>query len=70
MRVQLNVRQIAEAKGYTRTKLSRAADVNYATINAIWNDETHPVMLETLLKIAYVLRVDVHELYVVLQDDA
>jgi DNA-binding Xre family transcriptional regulator len=63
--IRLHVRTIAESKGITRTKLSRLSDVNYNTINALWQDEAHDVMLLTLIKVASALRVDVSELYTV-----
>lgn len=63
--VRLHVRTIAESKGITRTKLSRLSDVNYNTINALWQDVAHDVMLMTLIKVAYALHVQVNELYTV-----
>jgi transcriptional regulator with XRE-family HTH domain len=64
-RISLKVRQIAESKGITRTKLSRLADVNYNSINLYWNNQQRDISLLTLWKIAQVLRVDVSELFVV-----
>ena len=67
--IRLHVRTIAESKGITRTKLSRISDVNYNTINALWQDQTHDVMLLTLIKVAHALKVDVSELYTVTIDE-
>lgn len=63
--IRLHVRTIAESKGITRTKLSRMSDVNYNTINALWQDQAHDVMLLTLIKVADALQVDVSDLYTV-----
>ena len=61
--INLHVRTIAESKGITRTKLSRMSDVNYNTINALWQDQAHDVMLLTLIKVAHALHVEVSDLY-------
>ena len=63
MRVRLKVKQYAESQGLTKTRLSRLADVNYRTIDAMWSDEPVVVTLNTLLKVARVLHVDVSVLY-------
>src|SRR5260370_31487141 len=63
MRVRLKVKQYAELQGMTKTRLSRLADLNYRTIDAMWTDEPVIVTLNTLLKVAHVLNVSVNELY-------
>ena len=63
--INLHVRTIAESKGITRTKLSCMSDVNYNTINALWQDQAHDVMLLTLIKVAHALHVEVSDLYFV-----
>ena len=65
---RLKVRQIAESKGISRTRLSRLAEIQYDTVNAIWNNEQRDVSLSTLIKIAKALHVDVAELYDVVDD--
>jgi hypothetical protein len=62
---------LAEKQGISRTKLSRLADVNYATINDLWRDEAGDkgVMLVTLIKVAKVLHVKVEQLYTVIEDE-
>jgi DNA-binding Xre family transcriptional regulator len=67
--IRLHVRAIAESKGITRTKLSRISDTNYNTINALWQEQAHDVMLLTLIKIAHALNVEVSELYTVTIDE-
>jgi DNA-binding Xre family transcriptional regulator len=49
--------------------LSRLADLNYATINALWGDEISSVNLVTLEKIARVLKVRVSDLYTRIEED-
>ncbi len=70
MRLRLHIREIATRQGITRTKLSRLADLNYQTINALWGDETTSVNLVTLEKIATVLKVPVSALYTRIDDEA
>jgi hypothetical protein len=45
------------------------SDVNYNTINALWQDEAHDVMLLTLIKVAHALQVNVSDLYTVTIDE-
>jgi DNA-binding Xre family transcriptional regulator len=69
MRLHLHIKEIAEARGISRTKLSRLSDVNYATINSLWTDETRDVLVGTLEKIAKVLKVPVSDLYTPIEDE-
>ena len=62
MRVRLKVKEIATAKGYTQTRLARAADLNAKTVSDIFHNPYKDVAFSTLLKIAKVLGVDVSEL--------
>ena len=61
-RVRLKVKEIATQKGWTQTKLSRAADLNAKTVSDIFHNPYKDVAYSTLLKIAKVLGVDVSEL--------
>jgi DNA-binding Xre family transcriptional regulator len=65
---RLLVRQIAESKGISRTRLMRLAEVQYETINGIWQNDKRDVSLTTLLKLSKALHVDVSELYEVVND--
>ena len=65
---RLLVRQIAESKGISRTRLMRLAEVQYETINGIWHNDKRDVSLTTLLKLSKALHVDVSELYKVTND--
>jgi DNA-binding Xre family transcriptional regulator len=67
--IHLKVREVAESRGVTRTQLSRRADVNYATVNAMWTNPKHDVSIKVLEKVSRVLGVDISELYVILPDD-
>jgi DNA-binding Xre family transcriptional regulator len=61
MAMRLKVREIAQAKGISLTRLSRLADVNYKTVHTIWHDPTHGVNTKTLERIAKALNVTVSE---------
>lgn len=67
--VRLRVRAIAESKGITRSRLARLADVQYNTINAIYSNDTRDISLSTLVKIARALKVNVNDLYEVVEDE-
>jgi transcriptional regulator with XRE-family HTH domain len=66
---RLLIREIAERKGISMSKLSRLSDTNYKTIQAIWNDNSRDVSLAVLIRIAYVLKVSVSDLYQVVPDE-
>ncbi len=68
-RVRLKVKEIATQKGWTQTKLSRAADLNAKTVADIFHNPYKDVAYSTLLKIAKVLGVDVSELTEEVTDD-
>jgi len=69
MYIKFHVKEIAEQKDISRTKLSRRAEINYATINALWNNESKDAMTQTLAKIARVLNCKISELYTVMDDE-
>jgi DNA-binding Xre family transcriptional regulator len=60
--LRLRIREVAESKGITRTRLSRLADMNYKTINLLWNDPFREVTSTTLNRIAEALQVPATEL--------
>jgi DNA-binding Xre family transcriptional regulator len=64
----LKVRQIAEHKGLSRTRLARLADIQYDTINGIWHNDKRDVSLSTLIKLSRALHVEVSELYELVND--
>jgi DNA-binding Xre family transcriptional regulator len=63
--IRLKVREIAEQKGMSRTKLSRLSDTNYKTVNMIWKNPSYkkvgPTTLERLAKALGVRVVDLIE---------
>ena len=62
MTTRLRVKEIAIAKGWTQTKLQRAADVHPTTMQGIFNNPYRDVSYTILMRIAKVLGVDVSEL--------
>lgn len=64
MKQRLKVREIAEQRGWTQSKLQRAADINNRTMSGIWHDPYRRVTYEVLVKIARVLNVEVADLVV------
>ena len=68
-RARLKVKEVATAKGWTQTKLSRAADLNAKTVSDIFHNPYKDIAFSTLTKIAKVLQVDVSELIEEVSDD-
>ncbi len=66
---RLKVKEVAMSKGISRTKLARLAEMQYDSINGIWQHPERDVSLSTLLKIARALKVGVSDLYEVLPDE-
>lgn len=69
MRLRLHIREIAKSQGMSRTRLAQLAELNYATVNALWKDETDSVNVVTLEKIAGALKVPVTALYSRVEDE-
>ena len=67
--LRLKVREIAEAQGISRTRLSRLADTNYKTINALWNDPYRNVDTDVLNRVAKALGVATLDLLEEVPDD-
>ena len=61
--IRLRVREIAEQRKISMTRLSRIADVNYKTVQAIFSDPYRDVAYSTLDKIAKALGVTVAQVY-------
>jgi len=61
-RIRLKIKEVATAKGWTQSKLGRAADLNPRTMQEIWHDPFRNITYASLVKIAKVLGVDVSEL--------
>lgn len=60
--IRLRVKEVAEAKGVSRLRLSRIADVNYKTIQGIWRDPYKEISIRTLEKLGRALKVPSSEL--------
>jgi DNA-binding Xre family transcriptional regulator len=60
--VRLRVKEIAEAKGYNMSSLSRKADIGFSTVKRIFQDPYKEVTTTTLEKIARALEVPTSEL--------
>jgi DNA-binding Xre family transcriptional regulator len=61
-RIRLKIKEVATAKGWTQSKLGRAADLNPRTMQEIWHDPYRNITYASLLKIAKVLGVEVSDL--------
>ena len=60
--IRLRVKEIAQEKGFSLGKLSRASDVAYNTVKAIYRNPYKEVTTTTLNKLAAALGVPVTEL--------
>ncbi len=69
MRTRLRVKEVANKKGISLTKLSQRSEVAYNTVRRIWRDPFTDVTLSTLQRLADVLKVDVNELIESVPDD-
>ena len=58
----LRVKEVATAKGYSISKLSRVADVPISTVRRAWNDPRYAIQLPSLERLAKALQVPVTEL--------
>lgn len=59
---RLKVKELAKEKGISMARLSRLADVNPRTVEAIFKDPYRDVAYSTLAKLARALDVDVSDL--------
>jgi len=63
------VKEIAKEKGFSMGKLSRASDVDYNTIKRMYDDKKYSPTVDTLHKVAKVLKVSIAELVEEVPDD-
>ncbi len=68
--IRLRIKEIAEAKGFNQSSLSRAADVHFSTIKRIFRDPYKEVTTTTLYKVARALGVSICDLIEELPEDA
>ena len=60
--IRLRIKEIAKAKGFNQSSLSRAADVHFTTIKRIFRDPYKEVTTTTLDKVARALGVHICDL--------
>lgn len=60
--IRLKVKEVAQAKGMSQSKLGRLADVDVKTMRRIYREPTSPVTTTILDRIATALGVDASEL--------
>jgi DNA-binding Xre family transcriptional regulator len=68
MRTRLRVKEVAESKNFNMSSLSRASNISFNTIKRLWTHPYEGAKIDTLLKIARVLDVQVTELIEELED--
>jgi transcriptional regulator with XRE-family HTH domain len=61
-KVRLRVKEIAQAKGMSMTRLHHRSEVAYTTIRAVFRDPHTEVTLTTLARLAEALDVETREL--------
>jgi transcriptional regulator with XRE-family HTH domain len=61
-KVRLRVREVAEQKGVSRTRLHHRSEVAYTTIRAVFRDPYTEVTITTLARLAEALGVATAEL--------
>ena len=70
MKTRLRVKEVADKKGVSLTKLSQRSEVAYNTVRRIWRDPYTDVTISTLQRLADVLGVNVSELLESVSDEA
>ena len=68
--IRLRVKEVAQEKGFSLGKLSRASDVAYNTVKAIYRNPYKEVTTTTLNKLAAALGVPSSELIEDVPDDS
>ena len=60
--IRLKIKEVAQQKGCSMSRLSRESNMAYKTIQTIWRDPYHEVTTTTLNKLARTLGVNPSEL--------
>jgi DNA-binding Xre family transcriptional regulator len=60
--IRLKIKEVAQRKGFSMSRLSRESNMAYKTIQTIWRDPNHEVTTTTLNKLARTLGVDPSDL--------
>lgn len=67
--IRLKIKEIAEQKGFSMTKLSHRSEVSFNTIKSLFRDPYRSVNTETLERIAKALGVSPVDLIEYIPDD-
>ncbi len=62
MKTRLRVKEVANEKGLSLTKLSQRSEVAYNTVRRLWREPYTDVTISTLQRLADVLGVTVNDL--------
>ena len=60
--IRLKIKEVAQQRGFSMSRLSRESNMAYKTIQTIWRNPNHEVTTTTLNKLARTLGVDPSEL--------
>ena len=61
--IRNRVKDVAEPKGYTMTKLARETGISFNTIKRLWKNPSVGANVDTLTRIARVLNVGLDDLF-------
>ncbi len=67
--IRLKIKEVAQQKGFSMSRLSRESNMAYKTIQTIWRDPYHEVTTTTLNKLARTLGVDPSDLIEYIPED-
>ena len=67
--IRLKIKEVAQQKGFSMSRLSRESNMAYKTIQTIWRDPYHEVTTTTLNKLARTLEVNPSELFEYIPDE-
>ncbi len=62
MKVRLKVKELALERGFNQSTLSRAANVDFKTIQRLFRDPYRDVSISTIVKIAWALDISLTDL--------
>jgi transcriptional regulator with XRE-family HTH domain len=63
------VRQVAEPRGYTMTRLAKETGISFNTIKRLWKNPNLGGNIDTLNRIAKVLHISLSDLFEEVPDD-
>ena len=67
--IRFKIKEVAQQKGFSMSRLSRESNMAYKTIQTIWRDPYHEVTTTTLNKLARTLAVHPSELIEYIPDE-